>query len=702
MKKLIFLIYSLFITYTICFAQKEANIWYFGNHWGLDFNTVPPTILKDSKLFSRVGSGSIADSAGNLLCYSQGDTLWNKEHKIMENGIGLSAWTSHNSSSAAIIVRQPLSKKYYIFNACETSYGSDVFYSIIDMKANNGKGKVIEKRRLLVNKSAEKIALVQHANKRDIWIAVKQGLSDTLFVFLLTPAGISNSVLKYKTYLDYGGKGQIKFSPNGKYLAFANLGNPYEDTCSYLYNFDNCKGTISKQRKIHSRSYSIEFSPNSKYLYLRFVYGKLGLHQYPIKNIKTDMWPDSNCFYLNLRMGMGHLQLAPNGKIYGYSGGDSVLIVINFPNLKGPNCDYQNIGQKFLETTNLNYQNYVPFGLPSFMASYFKSQSFTFTSHCINESTQFVLVDSLDNDSIKWDFGDTLSQEKNFSNKTRDVSHVYSQYGEYTVKLITFYDNSSDTNTELVRFVNPKPNFTASDVCENDTVRFFDKSSVSAGKLDFYWKFGDGQNTHLHSPSHFYKINGVSKTYNVTLVATMADGCADSITKQITVNEKPVSDFNFNINQNKVDFKAVQQGNTAYQWNLGNGDSAFTKDLNYTYSKSGNYSVCLKAINVANCFSQTCKKVAITVGIPNIEKDFGFKIYPNPNNGIFEIEMINSSNNVQFEIYNSLGAIVIKEDITHYNMGKYSFDLESASGIYLVKIKSLDNLYFQKLIINNR
>jgi len=680
----------------LIYGQGQANIWYFGNRSGLDFNTEPPTVLKDSKLNTYEGSGSIADSMGKLLFYSQGDTIWNKEHKIMENGTGLCFQLPESSPSAAIIVRQPLSKKYYIFNSGErTNALGDVFYSIIDMEANNGNGKVITKRQLLVKTSAEKIALVQHANKRDIWIAIKQGYSDTLFIFLLTPTGISPSLLKFNTYKEKGGTGQMKFSPNAKYLAFGNVGN-HPDTCCYLYNFNNRTGAISNQRKVHVISYCIEFSPNSKYLYIRSGYGKLGLHQYPIKNIKTDMWPDSSCFYLNLRMGFGALQLAPNGKIYGNSY-DTMLRVINFPNLKGAYCNYQNLGQKFLDTTKLFYQNHRSIGLPSFMTSYLRPQSFTIASRCINKPTHFVLLDSLDHDSIKWDFGDTLSHEKNFSNQTQDISHVYVQYGEYTVKLITFYDNKSDTITEVVRFFNPKPNFKASDVCENDTVRFFDKSSVSLGKLDLYWKFGDGQYSILRSPSHYYQISGVSKTYNVTLVATMADGCADSITIPVTVNANPNSDFNFTINQNTVDLKPLQPGNTTYQWNLGNGDSALTKDVIYVYPKTGKYSVCLKTINAANCNSKTCKEVSIALGISKIVGQLGFKIYPNPNSGSFTIEKAKNKEIATIEITNQIGQILHKAELSdHLN----TIDLNLNNDVYLIRMTIRENSLYQRIVVN--
>jgi PKD repeat protein len=700
----ILILFLLLILGRFSFAQKEANIWYFGNRTGLDFNTQPLTILYNSKLNSSEGSGSVADSSGNLLFYSDGDTIWNKDHKIMNNGTGLSNKYSGSSPSAALIVRQPLSKRYYyIFNSGERTTSRDVFYSIVDMDGDNGNGKVIVKRRLLVNKSAEKIALVKHANKKDIWVAIKQGVSDTLFIFLLTENGLSSKVLKYNTYQDSFGTGQIKFAPNGKYLAFANSGNITRDTSCYLYTFNTITGGISNQRRIHVRSYCVEFSPNSKYLYSYVPYGKQGFIQYPIKNIKTNFWPDSSCYHINLPFKSGSLQLAPNGKIYGNSF-DSFLRVIRSPNLKGAKCNPEVNGQKIVSMDIEPFPYKSSYGLPSFMSSYLRPNSFNISSSCINEPTQFLLLDSIDNDSVKWIFGDTDSKEKNYSSSLKDVSHTYTKYGNYTVSLITNYDNMADTVTEIIYFVNPNPNFEVKDVCDNDTVRFTNISSALAGQLSYKWTFSDGQFSNQKSPNHLYSIADTTRTYNVTLVATMQDGCSDSIVKSVTVNENPLSDFNYTANSNTVEFNAIQKGNTKYIWALGNGDSAIAskKEFTYTYSNvSKKYTVCLKVLNAAGCYTKTCKEVAINVAGINLQKSKSFKILPNPNNGNFSIEMNHASVEISIEVYNAAGKLLAIENNLNINGLKiYVSNLGLASGFYFIKIVNNENSYYEKIIIN--
>src|SRR5215467_3806249 len=107
----------LFILSTLCSlnasAQGEANIWYFGESAGLDFNNDPPLVLTNGAMSDFEGCSSISDADGNLLFYTNGLTVWNKNHEIMMNGDGL-----HGNSSATqcLIVKMPdATSIYYIF-----------------------------------------------------------------------------------------------------------------------------------------------------------------------------------------------------------------------------------------------------------------------------------------------------------------------------------------------------------------------------------------------------------------------------------------------------------------------------------------------------------------------------------------------------------------------------------------------------------
>jgi len=99
MKKNIFLFFLILSSHSVS-AQGEANIWYFGRQVGLDFNNgSPPVALIDSAMFTGEGCATISNSNGNLLFYTDGSTIYNKNHQIMASG--LFGHTSTTQSAAS-------------------------------------------------------------------------------------------------------------------------------------------------------------------------------------------------------------------------------------------------------------------------------------------------------------------------------------------------------------------------------------------------------------------------------------------------------------------------------------------------------------------------------------------------------------------------------------------------------------------------
>ncbi len=67
--------------------KNFANIWYFGDGAGLDFNAgINPTVLTDNVALNSGGSAVISDQEGNLLFYTDGTQIRNSEHAIMPRG----------------------------------------------------------------------------------------------------------------------------------------------------------------------------------------------------------------------------------------------------------------------------------------------------------------------------------------------------------------------------------------------------------------------------------------------------------------------------------------------------------------------------------------------------------------------------------------------------------------------------------------
>ncbi len=101
------------------FSQKEANIWYFGEKAGLDFNTNPPTALTNGEINTFEGCSSFSDEDGNLLFYSDGITVWDKNHDEMKYEDGSFANDlkgNPSSTQSGMIIPKPGSTSiYYLF-----------------------------------------------------------------------------------------------------------------------------------------------------------------------------------------------------------------------------------------------------------------------------------------------------------------------------------------------------------------------------------------------------------------------------------------------------------------------------------------------------------------------------------------------------------------------------------------------------------
>ncbi len=67
-------------------GQRQNDIWLFGLGAGLDFSSGSPVKIENAKMFSKEGCAVISDDNGQLLFYTNGIEIFNKNHKLMENG----------------------------------------------------------------------------------------------------------------------------------------------------------------------------------------------------------------------------------------------------------------------------------------------------------------------------------------------------------------------------------------------------------------------------------------------------------------------------------------------------------------------------------------------------------------------------------------------------------------------------------------
>lgn len=372
----------LVLLFNILLSQKETNYWYFGSNAGLFFNNAPPVPLTNGVLGASEGSASISDSNGNLLFYTNGETVWNKNHQIMTNGTGL--WGDElclSSTQAAIIIPQPLSTNiYYIFTTegqaglCSGGYGG-ISYSIVDMSLSSGNGSVTTKNVPLLTPTAEKVTAVHNSNGTDIWIMTRHWGSNAKYAWLMTSSGLNTTAVisnigaaqNYTINSNAGTQGYMKFSPDGKKLACV---EGFAGTIE-LFDFNSTTGTLSNLMTLPGASYGVEFSSDSKRLYgtswnSNILQWDLTLAtETLINNSQTLIHQTPFSSTMDITLG---LQLGSDCRIYVARDFNDTIGVIQNPGQLGLSCNYNHNGIPL----SGKYSNS---GLPNFIQSYFKNCS---------------------------------------------------------------------------------------------------------------------------------------------------------------------------------------------------------------------------------------------------------------------------------------------------------------------------------------
>ena len=152
----------------------------------------------------------------------------------IDTGAVMNSWISRGSpiAQSVFIIPKPRSTdKYYLFHEKADIANSpgisqiqalNLFYSLIDMTADSGKGEVIERQVSLISDTLflGGITGVKHANGRDWWIINHENNSNGFYTLLVTPDTITGPFLQYiGQQLNYGGNGQSVFSPDGSHFA---------------------------------------------------------------------------------------------------------------------------------------------------------------------------------------------------------------------------------------------------------------------------------------------------------------------------------------------------------------------------------------------------------------------------------------------------------------------------------------------------
>lgn len=424
MKKIV--IYSCILLFTISSqGQNHITHWFFGFGAGLIFDsqegTVTATNLAENTIKMQEGCATMTNPDGILQFYTDGRTVWNRNHEPMPNANyskdpESSLKGDPSSTTSAIIVPKPFSNEYYVFTVDEPhhqnaqvypnqfdgeyhpemlegnpnrgfvpdiddGYNNGLNYSLVDMDLNGGLGDVVPgvKNVHLVTydannieeekyKCSEKIVAIQDEDcMTGFWVITH--FINKFYAFRVDENGVSHNPVISETSTSIGidgyrrnAIGYLKATIAGNKLAITH-GQNGEETGGVT---ENSGAILVYDFDKVTGKVSNEVVLKDKVNGYGIEFSSDGTKVYATYNegiasrslSQFDLGNDNS----EVEVGKARyaLQLGPDGRIYAAKDDATTIHVINEPNKVGEECDYQTSAIELAEGTTCQL------GLPSY------------------------------------------------------------------------------------------------------------------------------------------------------------------------------------------------------------------------------------------------------------------------------------------------------------------------------------------------
>ncbi len=230
---------------------------------------------------------------------------------------------------------------------------------------------------------------------------------------------------------------------------------------------------------------------------------------------------------------------------------------------------------------------------------------------CEGDTVFISAMSSVDANIYFFDYGDGAYSGWGYSPLK---IHNYVSSGNFIVTLIVQDIHSCrDTITDTILSSNPVAQIIVDTTggCTPLNISFAGDSSTSEfGIMSYYWDFMDGNFSNDSTVVHIFNNDGI---YNVQLTVYDSLGCQDSTSMPITVYH-PQAEIIASDTTLCVGVPVLFYGSDAiynYQWDFGDGQSAFTDTVTTTYLNDTVYNVQLVAADVHGCTDTAYQQVVV-------------------------------------------------------------------------------------------
>ncbi len=512
-----------------------SNFWYFGALAGIDFNQAPPQAVLDSNMDTPEGTATVSDANGDLIMYTNGSTVFDKDHNIMTNGTNIGGDALATQSS--IIVQFPNDDTYLYIFTTEEIYGTNTFnlnYAVVDIKQN----AVIQKGLQLFANSTERVTAFGSGGNF-VWLIAHEYGNNTFRAYPITEDGIGEPVLSsagsiHSIATRENGEGYMKISAMGTKLGVAlpTSNANYVEVFDFNMNtgdISECLNQVDLGKSGTQQVYGIEFSPQENKIFASLIGSPSSILEFRVDTCDVDLAEQSIRALTGLQVGdeYGAIQIGPDFQTY--------VAVNNSPFLATINAnDSINPSNPQVSTVNpngfdLNGRNSM-LGLPNFiqnLATPPMAPSMSLSNACAGDSVMFTAtgVTNPSIDEFSWSI--TLNGVPVATSNLQDPSFVFDSAGVYDVTMVVS-NRCTDTLTMMPFDTTLVGTFEIFDAAPNAQLPQFAlicgqfatlvADTLNDPTLNYRWSTGETTRTIM-----------VSRPGSYTVFITTQDGCTSPL-----------------------------------------------------------------------------------------------------------------------------------------------------------------------------
>lgn len=206
----------LIVNINLCAQSSKLN-WIFADHH-FSFNDSVLELVERFDIDPNAMCGNnislINDEIGNISIYTDGLNLFDRDHDITPNGSELKARFLSNNSLILIPDLFVKGEHYMFYLPEEFSPVQGIWYSIIDMTLNEGKGDIVEDRKniTLFSEITFSYLDIVRGECESLLIIAKEAESQNVYFIEIDPIQVNESIIRIIegiSFSDYPAKGGI-------------------------------------------------------------------------------------------------------------------------------------------------------------------------------------------------------------------------------------------------------------------------------------------------------------------------------------------------------------------------------------------------------------------------------------------------------------------------------------------------------------